>query len=101
MSDGLESAAQQSVALLQADEFFEGNPFAYFVVRSGGTIVKINKRFREISGFSSEEVAGKQIEDLLSRKDVSELYGYHREKLRYRDRGFEYECGLTKKSGED
>src|SRR5947209_6888819 len=88
-------------SLLQADEFFEKNPFAYFVVRGGGVIVRVNKRFEEHTGFVSDDVAGKQIEDLLSRRDVQELYGYHREKIRYRDRTFEYECNLACKDGRE
>lgn len=90
----------QDLALLQAEQFFDQNPFAFFLVRGGGTIVRVNARFLQLTGFDTADVAGKQIEDLLSRQNVAELYGYHREKLRYRDRTFEYECNLTRKDGE-
>ena len=93
--------AKTAVALLQADEFFDQNPFAYFLMRAGGSIVRVNKRFCDLIGFSGEESVGKQIEDFLSRSNVPELHGYHREKLRHRDRTFEYECNLASKSGTD
>lgn len=95
------NTSQSELDLLQAEEFFEKNPFAYFVVRAGGTIVRVNTRFAEHTGFVTADVNGKQIEDLLSRREVQELYGYHREKLRYRDRTFEYECNLSRKDGSE
>jgi PAS domain S-box-containing protein len=100
MAEGVPSSAK-SLALLHAEEFFEQNPFAYFVTRSGGTIVRVNARFRDSTGFSTEDMVGKPIEDLLSRSDSTELYGYHRAKLRYRDKTFEYECSLVRKDGSE
>lgn len=91
----------RDLALLRAEEFFEKNPFAYFVTRAGGAIVRVNARFSESTGFATADLSGKAIEDLLSRRDAAALYSYHREKLRHRDRTFEHECSLVRRDGEE
>lgn len=82
-------------------EFFEKNPFAYFIVRSGGRIQRVNGRFNAITGFATSDVDGKQIEDLLSRANPHEVYGYHREKIRHQEKAFEYECTLLHHQGHE
>lgn len=87
-------------AASMSGEFFEKNPFAYYIVGSGGRIERVNGRFHAITGYGTAAVEGKTIEDLLARDDPKEIYGYHRAKIRYQDKAFEYECSLVHESGE-
>ena len=59
---GPETDDSADLALLDREEFFELNPFSYFIVREGGVIVRVNARFTAATGFTSGELAGKQIE---------------------------------------
>ncbi len=81
------------------DAFFENNPFPCFLLRAGGALARVNARFTQATGYATAELDGRSIEDLLSRRDVEELYGYHRAKLRHRDATFEYECDLVREGG--
>lgn len=86
-------------AASMSGEFFEKNPFAYYIVGSGGRIERVNGRFHSITGYATADVEGKVIEDLLSRDDPKEIYGYHRAKIRYQDKAFEYECDVVHHDG--
>jgi two-component system C4-dicarboxylate transport sensor histidine kinase DctB len=102
--DGAGEPARELPAALRlgaSDELFDNNPFAYFLVHTAGVIAKVNRSFQRITGFSTADLAGRTLEELLSRRDVEEFYGYHRAKLRYRDRTFEYECGVLDAAGRE
>ncbi len=87
--------------LFSCEVFFDRNPFAFFITTAGSGIVKVNTFFEQVTGYSTADLEGRQIEDILSNRNPADLYSYHRAKLAHKDRPFQHECWLTRKDGVD
>ncbi len=90
-----------SLDISSCEVFFDRNPFAFFITVAGRGIVRVNDSFKELTGYGTGDLEGRQIEDILSTRRPAELYDYHRAKLAHKDRPFVHECWLTRKDGVD
>ena len=77
----LEEALRQVEARYQA--VFENSGTAMGIIDKDTTILKVNKEYLKLGGYSKDEVEGKlSFNQFISQEDLKRLMNYHKKELR-------------------